>query len=288
MERELWPRLYHLVMDAGSEVRQVGVTYQPHLVLLVLLWAALHDRPRRWACDEKNWSTTTLRPARIPSDSTLSRRLDDVAVGCLMRIVAARVRATQDPRLVLILDAKPLPVGGASRDPDARCGRAAGLTAKGYKLYAVWTNRPMPETYRVEPRNASENKVAEDMMLDLRGGGGYLLGDGEYDASPAYDAAGAAGDQRVAPREDPEAGLGHCYQSPYRRRGIALLATSFGQDLFRIRGQIEHSFGGLTSFGGGLSPLPAWVRGLGRVPGWVWAKLLINGARIMRNKRLTA
>ena len=37
----------------------------------------------------------------------------------------------------------------------------------------------------------------------------------------------------------------------------------------------------LTSFGGGLSPLPSWVRHLVRVWLWVSAKLVINGLRIM-------
>ena len=54
------------------------------------------------------------------------------------------------------------------------------------------------------------------------GGGGYVLGDGEYDVNPVFDAAGAAGYQFVAPREDPKAGLGHRRQSPYRLRCIEL------------------------------------------------------------------
>ena len=71
MERELWPRLYHLVMEVGQTFRLIDVTYQPHIIVLVFLWAALHDRPVCWACDEKNWSTTSLRPATLPDSSTL-------------------------------------------------------------------------------------------------------------------------------------------------------------------------------------------------------------------------
>ena len=71
MERELWPRLYHLVMEVGQTLRLTDVTYQPHIIVLVFLWAALHDRPVSWACDERNWATTTcdprLCPARRPS-----------------------------------------------------------------------------------------------------------------------------------------------------------------------------------------------------------------------------
>ena len=287
MERELWPRLYHLVMEVGQTLRLIDVTYQPHIIVLVYLWAALHDRPVCWACDEQNWATTTLRPATLPDPSTLSRRLRRVDTAMLMRALVERVRQEGDPQLLAVIDAKPLPVGGASQDPDARCGRGAGMWAKGYKFFAIWGGRPVPETYRVYPMNINEDIVGEEMIPDLDGGG-YLLGDGEYDANAVFDAAGAAGYQLLAPREHPEAGLGHRYQSPYRLRCIELMKTSFGRGLYALRRGIERAFGNLTSFGGGLSPLPAWVRHLERVWQWVTAKLLINAMRIIVHQGLTA
>ena len=52
-----------------------------------------------------------------------------------------------------------------------------------------------------------------------------MLGDGEFDASSVYDAAGAAGYQLLAPREHAEAGLGHTTRA---RTGLLLLvATTF-------------------------------------------------------------
>ena len=287
MERELWPRLYHLVMEVGQTLRLIDVTYQPHIIVLVWLWAALHDRPVSWACDEKNWTTTTLRPATLPDPSTLSRRLRRVDTAMLMRALVQRVRQEGDPLLLAVIDAKPLPVGGASQDPEARCGRGAGMWAKGYKFYAIWGGRPVPETYRIYSMNINEDIVGEEMIPDLDGGG-YLLGDGEYDANAVFDAAGAAGYQLLAPREQPEAGLGHRYQSPYRLRCIELMKTSFGRGLYALRRGIERAFGNLTSFGGGLSPLPAWVRHLERVWQWVTAKLLINAMRIIVHQGLTA
>ena len=59
-----------------------------------------------------------------------------------MRLV--QIREEADARLVAVIDGKPLPVGGASQDPEAHCGRGAGRLAKGYKLYAIWDNRPVP------------------------------------------------------------------------------------------------------------------------------------------------
>jgi hypothetical protein len=280
MERELWPRLYHLIMEVGQALRLIGVSYQPHILLLVYCWAALHDRPVNWACDPRHWSTTTLRPARLPSPATLSRRLWRIDTALLMRALIRRLRRGRDPRLIATIDGKPLPIGGSGHDPDARCGRGAGMRAKGYKFYAIWGGRPVPETYRVYPMNVNEDKVAEEMMPDLTGGG-YLLGDGEYDANGVFDAAGAAGYQLLAPREDPEAGLGHIRQSPYRLRCIELMRSAFGRGVWGLRRRIEQSFGVLTSFGGGLSPLPSWVRHLERVWLWVSAKMAINGIRIM-------
>jgi hypothetical protein len=287
MERELWPRLYHLVREVGRTLRITDVTYQPHTILLVFFWAALHDRPMCWACVERNWATTTLRPFRLPSPATLSRRLRRVDIAMLMRAVVAAARARGEPQLAAAIDAKPLPVGGASGDPEAGYGHAAGVKAKGYKLYAIWGGRPAPEAYRVYPMNISENRVAEEMAPELTGGG-YLLGDGEYDANGVFDAVGAAGYQLLAPREDPSAGLGHHYQSPYRLRCLALMQSSFGQEIYQLRGAIERAYGNLTSFGGGLAPLPAWVRHENRVWLWTSAKLVINAMRIESRKGLAA
>jgi hypothetical protein len=64
------------------------------------------------------------------------------------------------------------------------------------------------------------------------------------------------------------------------------MQSGYGQALYGLRIGIEQSYGNATRFGGGLAPLPAWVRGRDRVRTWVWAKLLINAARIIRNNNL--
>jgi hypothetical protein len=285
MERELWPRLYRLIMEVGATLRLTDVTYQPHIVVMVFCWAAIHDRPVGWACRKKNWTTTTLGPASLPSASTLSRRLRRVDTAMVMRALVQRLRDSSDPELIAVIDGKPLPIGGAGQDPEARCGRGAGMWARGYKLYTIWAARPVPEAYRVYSMNVNENKVAEEMMTELTGGG-YLLADGEYDSNAVFDAAGRAGYQLLAPREDATAKLGHIRQSPYRLRCINLLGSSFGRCLYHQRRRIERTYGTLTSFAGGLAPLQAWVRHLERVWLWVTAKLLINALRILRRKEL--
>jgi hypothetical protein len=284
MERELWPRLYRLLLEVARDFSQKYVQYQPWVLVAVQLWAALHDRTRSWACQPRHWGTTRLRPGRLPSPAVLSRRADGVAVGLVWRALEARLRAAGDPALVAFVDGKPLPVGGCSKDPDARFGRAAGHVGRGYKLHAVWSTRPVPEAWEVTPLSGDE-KAAAGRLVGQLGHGGYLLADGNYDASHLYDAAAARGYQLVAPcRKAKAPGCGKHYQSPHRLRSIALLGAPFGapfgRALYRGRAAIERSFGNATAFAGGLGPLPACVRRLGRVRTWVWAKLLINAARI--------
>jgi hypothetical protein len=287
MERELWPPLYRLVTEVAASVRQKGVTYQPGVIALVLLWAALHDRPLEWACDERNWGTR-LRPFALPSRSTMSRRLNDIAVAVVLRRVEDRLRESRPPGLVQAIDGKPLVVGGLSHDPDARRGRGAGGLARGYKLGAIWAGRALPEAWAVTPLNINEARVAPALIAGARGEG-YLLGDNQYDSSELYDLAAARGLRLVAARKDPDAGIspGH-YQSPHRLSAIDLMRRAFGRDLYGMRVRIEESYGNATAFAGGLCPLPAWVRRSHRVFRWTWAKLLINGVRIVVKYRLTA
>jgi hypothetical protein len=284
MEHELWPVLYRTLRATAKDFHQKYVQIPGWVLVAVLLWAALHDRPLCWACQKRNWSTTRLRPYRLPSPSTGSRRLDGVGIGLLLRALEDRLRGDGYPGLATLLDGKPLPVGGCTKDPQARYGRAAGVMAKGYKLHAAWSTRPLPETWEVTPMNTCEKEVARRLIPQLHYGG-YLLADGNYDASDLYDLADAGGYQLVAPyRKGEHPGGGHHYQSPHRLRSSALLQTGYGAALYRVRGDIDRAFGNATCFGGGLGPLPAWVRGLPRVRSWVWAKLLINAVRIQRNQ----
>jgi hypothetical protein len=280
MERELWPSLYRLLREVAKDFHQKYVQMQPWVLVAVMLWAALHDRPVSWACQPRHWSTTTLQPGRLPSPSTISRRIDGVAVGLLWRALERRRRDGGHPALVAFVDGKPLPIGGNGKDPDARFGRGAGGIAKGYKLHTVWSNRAVPEAWEITPLNVGEKAVAGQLIGRLEYGG-YLLADGNYDASYLYDAAFGRGYQLVAPcRKAKAPGSGGHYQSPHRLRGLEILKEDFGKALFKARTAIERSFGNATAFGGGLGPLPAWVRGLERVRTWVWAKLLINAVRI--------
>lgn len=296
MERELWPLLSHQLRATAKDFRQKYVQIPAWVLLAVSLWAALHDRTVAWACDPRNWKTTSRRPGKLPSPSTMSRRAYSVGVGLLWHALEGRIRRHgQPPALIAFLDGKPLPVGGYTKDPDAAYGRGAGMMAKGYKLHTVWSNRAaLPQAWEVTSLKVGETTVANALLGRLRGqdGGGYLLADKNYDASKVFDAAWRAGYQMVVPIEHANAGQGHHYQSPQRLRCIEMLRrdeglSDFGPSLYKMRTGIERSFGNATAFAGGLGPLPAWVRRRHRVRIWVWAKLLINAVRILKKQGLT-
>src|SRR5580692_10553057 len=208
MERELWPELYQLVRKTGRQVHQKGVRYQPWAIALLVLWAALHDRPRSWACERKNWSTTRLQPLQLPSASVLTRRADSVGMGLFWRMLEQALRNSECHGLLSIVDAKPLFVGGCTKDPDARFGFGAGIRGKGYKLHTIWANRCLPEAWEITPLNQHESVVARRLVAQIDGGG-YLLGDGNYDETPLHHLAGQRGYQLLTNDRRPNAGKGH-------------------------------------------------------------------------------
>ena len=166
------------------------------------------------------------------------------------------------------------------QNPDTGYGRGAGGNQKGYKFHAVWGRGPMPTAWGLAPMNVSEKAIAHQLIPALPGGG-YLLANSQYDANPLYDLAAEAGFQLVAQKikDRGRGGLGHRRQSAGRLRSMELLATTFGHALSNQRNAIECCFGAWVSFGGGLGPLPAWVRRFGRVRNWVQAKILVSGVR---------
>ena len=279
MERERWKTLYGML--APWDYWWYRGKYSPAVIVAVYFWAVLHDRPVCWACRAKHWPADLSLRGHLPSQATMSRRLRALDVQVVLTAVAERLRGGSGEREpeVKVVDAKPLPVGGYSRDPDAHWGYAVRGLLKGYKLFAIWGKGPLPLCWRVGAMNLSEQRAAEQMIPQLQGRG-YLLGDKVYDINKLYDAAHAVNHQLLADRKRPQAGLGKRRHSPARLHAIALLKTRKGRRLYRLRTAIERQFGGLTNFGGGLAPLPNWVRRRHRVQLWVHAKMIINALRI--------
>jgi hypothetical protein len=236
----------------------------------------------------------------------MSERLRTLSVLQLLAAVLERLASVAPPRdtLVHVVDGKPLPVGGYSKDRDARWGKSAAEgREKGYKMFHVWGRGVVPEAWALGPMDEPEPHVARERLvpaLSAGGCGGYLLGDTLFDSNPLHEACSSRGLQLVAPRKKPGTGLGHRDHSPSRLRAIELLESPapgdlpaagrapFARELYAMRCDIERRLGNLCCFGGGLAPLPAWVRTPHRVARWVAAKLVINGLRQCRLQGLTA
>jgi len=281
MERELWQLLYATAIQLDE--KWGSWRYKSADILGVYFWAVVHDRPMTWAINKAHWPDD-LRPRRVPSQSTLSRRMRNDRTQQLMLKIEQTWLAltTVSWWLLRMIDGKPLVVSGVTKDKDAGYGRGAGGMQKGYKLHAVWSSGPLPLAWGLAPMNVSEKRMARQLIPALPGSG-YLLGDAEYDSNALYDLAHQAGHQLLAPKRQKRRGVGHRPQSPHRLRSIELMKQLFGKRLHCFRRQIEREFGTLTNFGGGLMCLPAWVRRFPRVRNWVHAKLLVNAARWFRN-----
>ncbi len=243
-------------------------------IVMVYFWAVLHDRPISWACNSKAWPDD-LRPRALPSQPTVSRRMQTTEVQRLMQAIEGRCVAVNSSCWVRLIDGKPLVVGTYSKDPDATWGRLGQGFAKGYKMHALYGSETTPDAWEIAPLNVSEQEVGTRLILLLKRAG-YIVGDKSYDSNPMHDVARAVGAQLVAERKRPTTNLGHRRHSPGRLRSIALLGTDFGRALYHYRATIERRFGYLTNHAAGLAPLPNWVRRIHRVRQWVQAKLIIH------------
>lgn len=279
MERELWSELVRLINSLGrSSGRPVRCQYTDLSIVRVYLWAVLHDRPVVWATDRRHWPPQA-HGMRLPSQSTMSRRLRRPGVRQWIDRLIESLRQRRPGGPIKCIDAKPLPIGGYSRDREARWGHATRGWAKGYKLFAVWAEGACaPLAWRVGPMSQAETTVACELIDQLEGRG-VLLADALYDVNRLFELAGQRGHQLLTPRKFPDKPIGVRARSPHRLRGIDLMTRPSVLRLHARRLFIEQRFGHLTCHGGGLAPLPAWVRRRHRVELWVAAKLLIHAAR---------
>ena len=280
MERELWKILSQHITALDRQQPRGQRMHSVGRIVRVFLWAALHDRPVYWACDRRNWPGVRP-PVRLPDQSTMSRRLREHDSQSMLAQLAERLEPLGLTAWLRYLDGKPLTVSRHSADRQAAFGRGAGGMDRGYKLHAVYAENNRPIAWSVTPLNVSEPRVARS-LISRDTGEGYLLADASYDANHLYDRAGMAGIQLLTPRRYSQAkGVGHRRHSDSRLATIARQQAPcpFVRDLLSERRRVETRFAHLCSFGGGLTHLPPWVRGLPRVKLWVHAKILIRLAR---------
>lgn len=280
MERQLWKMIVEILRILDNPGAPKGCRYSDAWIVAVWYWSVIHDRPVSWAVKKINWPLD-LRKRPLPSNSRMSVRMRSESVQALLHALEQRVIAPREPGMYWIVDGKPMPVSGCSKDPQARYGRAAGCHARGYKLHAIVEGKGSIAAWRIAPMNVDERVMAQDMIrtTPLQG---YLLADGNYDSNPLHDACGD-NLQMVTPRRNGgRRGLGRHRHSPNRLRSITLTEDpwcDFGRNLLKQRCRIEQTFAHLTNWGGGLNGLPAWVRTPRRVQRWVQAKLVLTALK---------
>lgn len=292
MERERWTQVVNLVRQASIGHRERERKFDDATIVLTFLWAVLHDRPILWATDLRNWPFY-MRIASRPTPATMSRRLRSPSVETLIRRLWECTPSRLDGDSVLIIDAKPLPVGGYTNDRDARNGRACGCFARGYKLYLVLDENGGIHAWKVDAMNVAEQTVAAELIpaaAHSAGGDRWLLGDRLYDSNRLHMLADYCGLRLLTRRMRMQDAI-RPNQSAGRARAIEMLerpGTPEGRRLMAKRETIERYLGTLCCSGGGLGPLPGYVRGMRRVRLWVGAKLLLHTLRGTAQTRTVA
>lgn len=293
MDRELWNTvLWTLKRVARKLPRIPRLVYPDWLIVAMYLWAVAHDRCQSSACDQSHYGAL-FRPRKLPSVSQFNRRISGERCRQLLQLVHQQLAGSLTATALSYLDGKPLVVGGASKDPDARRGHVMGGSAKGYKLHAwVSEDRRIP-LWSLTPLNVHESHVAVELLqhgppLSQRS---LILADGNYDDHHLHRAVAAAGGRLIArPR-----GLA-AHPATLRQMGQARREhvrcwrdrAPLMRMLLAQRCHAELAFAHLCGGIGGLRPLPPWVRKLPRVCRWVGAKIILYHARWHLRRRCQA
>lgn len=278
MGHQLRKAIVALVRERSTGRFDPRAVYPDDAIARVFYGAVIHDRPTAWAVRSARGPAHLRRGLARPSAGTMSRRRRTRSVRALLDAVDRRVLRPPAPGVFGAIDGKPLPVGGASTDRQAGYGRAVRGMARGYKPHPPVGPGGSVAGWRVAPMNADERVMARRRPRAAPPEVvGYVVGDGDYDSSALHRACdGHGGRQRVTPRRGgPGRGTGHRRPSAGRVRSIDRTESPFpalARGRLHDRAAIERQFGNRTNWGGGLGPLPAWVRTHRRVARWVQAK----------------
>jgi hypothetical protein len=282
MEHQLWLSIVAVLATFNKSRKPTVFDFSDEDIVKVYYWSVIHDRPVIWACNQEHWPPWHRRKA-LPSSSTMSRRLRTRSVRALLTALEQRVVAPQEPGLFWMIDGKPLPISGCSKDRQAGYGRAANCKAKGYKIHTIVGSKGAIASWRVAPMNKDERVMAE-RLLRTTPIQGYVVGDSNYDSNKVHQVCAARTQLQLVTRRryGPDRGTGHRKQTAGRLRSIQLTENpypAFADQLLRDRADIERRFAHATNWGGGLTCLPPWVRTHRRVHRWVQAKLVLTALK---------
>jgi DDE family transposase len=274
MEDRLWNIVVHVVPAGKPAAHQ---QFSCREILLVMLWAGLHDRPMCWACQAENWPAAR-RLARLPHPSTISRRRRQPGVQNLLSQCHAELvesLTAGKSRGTCVIDGMPLMINDFSKDPDARNGHAHRHWGRGYKLHAVFDGAGVVLRFEVRPLNVNERVPAIHLLPGLERYARRVLADGNYDGKPLHQSLEGRPIKLYTPLIGNYAGP---RTHPRRLRLKRLMAKPIGSRIRLARDQIERQFGLFGNLGFGFKGLPNWVRRIHRVTDWMSLKLLLYHA----------
>lgn len=289
MDDELLRRVYHYLFRDGISPHTRRCRFSDAVIVLIELFRVMGNLSAKQSLRRARWPVWSRR-LPFPSYSQFNRRAKSATVQEQIAQLSDHYRALLASGPEKVCDGKPLLVGGYSKDPDARTGKAPGGWARGYKLHAVVDAGGAVDEWEITALNANEGRMAITLIDGRDMHGTLLRADGNYDCVDLYATVARAGGRMLAPRRKPGTGLGSHAQHPHRLQAIQELeGTAAGlkaHDKHRIR--IEQIFGRMTTVSFGMWGLPPSVRRLLRVRRWVNAKIALYHLYLCGNHRATA
>ena len=280
MDSHTWSVVYRAIRKADRGVQRFGrhPQYSDVLIVAMYLWSVEHHRPLRWACERSNYGGC-FRPRRLPSVSQFCRRIKSDRCDAILQRVHDILSQREKTTPVSFIDGRAFTVGPHTKDRQATTGWARGRFDRGYRLHAWASEDARIPLWRVTPLNVSEKAVAKE-LLHHGTVGSLALADAGYDSSALYDAFRGHGVCLLTKMQRKNAGKGHRRQSSARLAAARAWRGVAGY-VHKHRDQVERYFGHQAVTGGGLGPLPGWVRTLERVRRWIGGKLIFYHARLI-------
>ncbi len=273
-------RVWNIVLQQLPEpsTNRSRFVYDRRTILMVLLWAALHDRTQKWSCDPEHWPTR-LRPRHLPDPSTLCRRIrSDGVLEEFSRILMALGQRVGPPTRDAAIDSRPLVVGGASKDSQATAGRGVGGFSRGYRAHMLVDRLGVVRGLLTRPINVNDRVPARELLGRAAGPIRRIVGDANYDSVQLHKIAGRVGKRFYTPIRGNHVGR---RADPRRIQLLKLWQTRVGRETLKARDGIERVFARMSNLAFGLKPLPGWVRGLRRVDLWIHAKIIFYHAYLV-------
>lgn len=284
MDTKIWKLICQAIRSADRRILRTGrkPKFTDQQILKMYLWSVGHDRPLCWACNRNHYATM-YRPKQLPSVSQFCRRLKMSRIQQMLEAVDNYFLRYKTSADVAFFDGKPMVVSEYSKDPDAKIGYADGRMRRGYKLHGFVTRDGWIAGFAIHSLNVGEPNTARSLVNAIIPGT-LVLADGNYDSGPLYQAVADRRSMLLTRLRNKSRSEKQMKQMCPARQAAVILWEDYAQvceETMKTRDEVERIFGALTCFGGGLAPLPAWVRRLPRVRRWVTAKIIIYHTRLM-------